>query len=231
MSHALSSVSPADMEQEHEQVPAASPSVGWWEVIAAAVVTGLVATLVALVLWPQMPREGSVDVGFARDMGVHHRQAVQMSNTVLARTDDPEISHIAAEISSTQQAQLGQFHGWMDVWGVSANSGRPAMAWMGHPTDGRMPGMATGEQLQELSAADGREAEVRYLQLMTTHHLAGVEMAEAAAARAERPEVRSAAQQMVEVQGYELADFERILDLMGVSSTAVGEDDARGGHR
>ena len=63
-----------------------------------------------------------------------------------------------------------------------------------------MPGMASPTEIQELTEATGEEAEVLFLQLMTTHHLSGVEMAEAAVNQATQPEVLSAAQKMVNAQ-------------------------------
>src|SRR5215475_11611621 len=63
------------------------------------------------------PGEASVDVGFARDMGIHHTQAVLISDLVYDRTLDPEIRNLAGDIAATQQAQIGEMRGWLDVWG------------------------------------------------------------------------------------------------------------------
>lgn len=75
--------------------------------------------------------------------------------------------------------------GWLETWGRPRSSERPPMEWMGHaavPSDGSlMPGMATDTQLDRLRAADGRDADVLFLRLMTVHHRAGAEMAQAAA--------------------------------------------------
>lgn len=45
----------------------------------------------------------------------------------------------------TQQAQIGQMQGWLNVWGSPIASIEPAMAWMEMPTTDPMPGMATLE--------------------------------------------------------------------------------------
>ena len=63
-----------------------------------------------------------------------------------------------------------------------------------------MPGMASPAEIQELTDAADQEAEVLFLQLMTTHHISGVEMAEAALADADSPQVHAAAQRMVNAQ-------------------------------
>ena len=52
-----------------------------------------------------------------------------------------------------------------------------------------MPGMASDEQLEELSRAKGIEAEILFLELMIDHHQGGVEMAEAVLPLTERTEV------------------------------------------
>jgi hypothetical protein len=58
---------------------------------------------------------------------------------------------LASDISLTQQAQIGIMQGWLGVWGLPITGDEPAMAWMGHPTDGLMPGMATPEEIDRLS--------------------------------------------------------------------------------
>src|SRR4051812_36496010 len=98
----------------------------------SAVETGIVA-----------PGEDSAEAGFARDMMVHHAQAVQMAEIVRDKTESQEIRALAADIALTQQAQIGQMQGWLQVWGLPATGYKPAMSWMGHPTEDRMPGMAS----------------------------------------------------------------------------------------
>lgn len=78
----------------------------------------------------------------------------------------------------------------------------PAMEHTGGET--RMAGMATQQELAELSDAQGRKAEVLFLQLMTQHHQGGVMMAKAAAGATDRPEVRRLAQKMVQGQQAEI---------------------------
>ena len=67
-----------------------------------------------------------------------------------------------------------------------------------------MPGMASPAEITRLTASRGTAAEVLFLQLMTTHHLAGVEMAQSAVDEAEEAEVRSLATKMVNAQSGEV---------------------------
>ncbi|MEJ5913064.1 DUF305 domain-containing protein [Pseudokineococcus sp. 1T1Z-3] len=179
-----------------------------------------------------VPAAGSVDAGFALDMQAHHRQAVEMSTLVLDRTDDEAVRTLARDIQLTQQQQTGQMYAWLEQWGLGQGRTEPVMAWMadagehaGHEMgmdmadvpEGRlgsvadMPGMATVEQMDALRGADGELAERVFLQLMATHHVAGVEMAEVAAERAEDPDVRHLAQAMAQGQEAEIAVLEDLL--------------------
>lgn len=155
------------------------------------------------------PAETSADVGFARDMAVHHQQAVEMSFIVRDRTSDVAVRRLAYDVINTQANQRGMMLGWLETWGRAKSSPGPPMAWMGHtatPRDGAlMPGMATDTQLDALRAAKGRDAEVRFLKLMTAHHRAGAEMAQAAAAAAGTDEIRNLASGMVLGQRSEIA--------------------------
>ena len=77
------------------------------------------------------PANDSADVGFVRDMSVHHAQAVEMTNIAFQRTDDPDIARLARDIADTQQFQIGMMTGWLDVWGLPVSSEQPLMSWMG----------------------------------------------------------------------------------------------------
>jgi hypothetical protein len=55
------------------------------------------------------PSDTSAEVGFARDMSVHHGQAVEMAFIIRDRTDDPDIRLLAYDIINTQRAQIGMF--------------------------------------------------------------------------------------------------------------------------
>lgn len=167
------------------------------------------------------PIEGSADAGFARDMQVHHAQAVEMSFLVMDRSDDPLIRTMALDIATTQQQQVGQMYAWLELWGLPQTSPDPAMTWvpgdsmggMDHSAgSGSMPGMATELELAELREANGRDAEVLWLELMIRHHRAGVEMARAALDLAEHPEVGQLATAIVTSQRSEIDIMQQLLE-------------------
>ncbi|MFC8204530.1 DUF305 domain-containing protein [[Kitasatospora] papulosa] len=166
-----------------------------------------------------VPAEGSADVGFARDMSVHHQQAVEMAFLVRDRTDDEDVRRLAYDIINTQANQRGMMLGWLESWDWPKSSDRPPMEWMGHPvtpSDGSlMPGMATDTELDRLRAADGKDAEVLFLRLMTVHHRAGADMARAAADAAGTDEIRSLAAGMARAQESEISLMADMLKARG----------------
>ncbi|GAB3208129.1 DUF305 domain-containing protein [Marinactinospora thermotolerans] len=181
-----------------------------WPIAALLVVVALVAGY--LTGRPTVPLDTSVDAGFLRDMTVHHTQAVDMSMTILEKTDEPMLETVAYDIARTQQSQAGRMQGWLVQWGLNARGSQPPMAWMaGHGHGGgsgeapeRMPGLATEDQLRELEEAEGVDAEIVYLRLMIVHHAGGIEMAEVAAAEADVSYVAGFARGMAEAQQSEI---------------------------
>lgn len=184
---------------------------------------------------PSFPLDGGAEAGFARDMQVHHSQAVEMSMLIRDRTDDEEIRRLAYDIAVTQQQQAGQMHGWLSVWGLPQSSTQPPMSWMsptgtgshhapespGHLSGsssgessgpaGLMPGMASPADLERLKAARGTSAERIYLELMIPHHEAAVIMAEAVLARSTNPAVVDLAQSIKASQQSEIDYLKQLL--------------------
>ncbi|MFE4329273.1 DUF305 domain-containing protein [Streptomyces sp. NPDC056831] len=190
---------------------------------------------------PRTPAVDSADAGFARDMAVHHQQAVEMSFIVRDRTKDEEVRRLAYDIANTQANQRGMMLGWLDLWELpKAAAGQEPMAWMaagheGHTKDGMegmdgmagtgagyrahdgslMPGMATRTELDRLRRANGRQAEILYLQLMTDHHKGGIDMARGCARLCTVKVEQRLAGGMVESQQSELDMMARMLAARG----------------
>jgi uncharacterized protein (DUF305 family) len=202
-------------------------------VAAVAFSAGRLSTLV-----DPTPTDTSAEAGFARDMQVHHHQGVELAMIVRDLTDDPDVRLLAYDIATTQAQQAGQLYGWLRVWGLSQAGSEPSMTWMTRPAsedghtehddgsgsgdgsgDGsaahepgdRMPGLATPEQIDELEASAGVEAERRFLELMIAHHRGAVEMADAALARSSNGVVVPFAQSVAKSQAAEIALMEEML--------------------
>ncbi|MFF7525129.1 DUF305 domain-containing protein [Streptomyces pseudovenezuelae] len=156
------------------------------------------------------PSAESADAGFARDMAVHHQQAVEMSYIVRDRTKDVEVRRLAYDIAQTQANQRGMLLGWLDLWDLPKVSADPPMTWMDMgdmPSAGEgslMPGMATDSEMKKLGTLNGKQAEIFYLQLMTDHHQGGIHMAKGCVDKCEVGVEKRLAQGMVDAQQSEI---------------------------
>ena len=152
-----------------------------------------------------LPVDDSAAAGFARDMSVHHAQAVEMAEIIRDRTDsDNKLRLLATDIALTQQAQIGRMRGWLDVWDLPRTGSEPAMAWMELTDHGAMPGMAERADIDSLRTVRLADAEITFLELMIAHHKGGVAMAESVRDRDIPDEVRALADSIVTSQRSEL---------------------------
>jgi uncharacterized protein (DUF305 family) len=176
------------------------------------------------------PGPGSVEVGFAQDMSVHHQQAVTMANWARDHSQNPEIRQLAFDIQSTQLDQQGRMGGWLMLWGQPEQSptGR-YMAWMAGPGDGmagmpgmtnnqmpangvdHMPGYATNAEIAKLQSMTGPDMDTYFLQLMLRHHVGGAPMAQFAADHSNVPAVRALAENILKSQGAEVDLIKQLL--------------------
>ncbi|MER6009336.1 DUF305 domain-containing protein [Streptomyces bluensis] len=158
----------------------------------------------------KVPAADSADAGFARDMAVHHQQAVEMSYIVRDRTDNEDVRRLAYDIAQTQANQRGMMIGWLDMWELPKVSSDAPMTWMGmgdmaSGKDGSlMAGMATNTELEKLGKLSGKEAEIFYLQLMTDHHKGGIHMAQGCVSKCTVGVEKKLAQGMVAGQESEI---------------------------
>ncbi|CAN5349378.1 DUF305 domain-containing protein [soil metagenome] len=172
------------------------------------------------------PSNDSNEAGFARDMQVHHEQAVTMSYIVRDETDDTDVRLLAYDIARTQSQQEGQLYGWLAAWHLPQAAAEPSMTWMtrpslsgatGHehasstPLRATMPGYATDAQLAHLTSLTGKAAAVDYLRLMIAHHQGGVLMAKAILARTTDPVVTAFATGVVASQTSDIAAMRALL--------------------
>ncbi|MBK1785819.1 DUF305 domain-containing protein [Prauserella sp. ASG 168] len=173
-----------------------------------------------------VPAAGSVEVGFAQDMSVHHLQAVTMANWARDHSGDRAIVQLAFDIGSTQTEQVGRMKGWLMLWQQPEEPLGEYMTWMtepgshsGHGGDqvspsageGAMPGMATEQELTKLRSLSGEELDVYFLQLMLRHHQGGTDMAQYAYDHSSVGAVRTLAQSILKSQGPEAELMRQLL--------------------
>lgn len=190
--------------------------------LLVAVLAGAVVVLFGLSVWlwivAREPGNGSAEAGFARDMMVHHAQAVEMSEIIRDKTENERINTLATDIALTQQAQIGQMQGWLNLWDLPIAGTEPAMTWMGMSTEGRMPGMASQEEINRLRDLPPEEADRLFLQLMIPHHEAAIPMANAVLERTGNPAVERLANAVVASQQAEISIMQEMLRDMGADA-------------
>lgn len=179
--------------------------------LVAAVALG-VALVVALgALWAgREPGEGSAEVTFVRDMVAHHEQAVEMALLIRDRTADEDLRAFATDVILTQQSQIGRMAGWLEQWGLPFAGDAAPMGGMGP-----MMGMADQAAVNAIGALPVAEAEVQFLQLMTTHHEGALFMAEDLLAAGPRPEVARLAEAVLRGQEAEIGLMRELLARRG----------------
>lgn len=143
------------------------------------------------------------DAMFASMMIVHHQQAVEMSDIVLAKEGvDPRVVDLAERIKAAQSPEIEQLQGWLDEWGVEPDDG----SGMDHGD-----GMMSEDDLAALEAAAGPEASRLFLEQMIMHHEGAVEMAEAQIADGEDADAVALAQEIVDAQTAEIAEMRELI--------------------
>ncbi len=208
-----------------------------WLTALSIVTIAAVILMAGFALWlllrSDTPVDNSAEAGFARDMSMHHIQAVEMALIAQERTEDPEIRVLATDIIITQTGQIGQMRGWLDIWHLPPNSADLPMTWMEHPVEGRMPGMASPDEVARLRELPEPGMDALFLQLMIVHHQSGVDMAQAVLDRSDNSTVGFLAGRMVESQQKEIDVMNDLLERKGferVPEPTVDEDDEHSHH-
>lgn len=188
---------------------------------AAAIGLALGALLQSRTTAPAAPAPGVVDIGFAQHMSRHHDQAVMLVSLFLQNHDTP-LAGFADRILEGQLVELGQMRGWLALWDEPLTPDSLAMSWMlagSEPPDDElrayllaceasssgMPGLATSDEIQTLTQAEGETRDRIFLELMQRHHEGGLPMLNFAAREAKLPAVRQLAERMLVEQLREIA--------------------------
>jgi len=140
------------------------------------------------------------DLQFIDSMIHHHEGALQMAKMVLGKTERQEVKTFAQKISDDQAKEMEQMRRWRDEW----FAGKPAALNM------ELPGMKGGTEMmnsahmKDMDEMDPAHFDGHFLSMMIKHHEGAVEMAKDAQRRAERPEIKQIAQEIVREQEAEI---------------------------
>lgn len=181
---------------------------------AFLVIPAIAAGLLAVSCVSGMPPAGmsgmhsmhdlSSEYEFLVEMIPHHREAVDTSRAVTARTARPELREFTDKIARDQEREIEMMRGWLAEWypGRSTKADyRPMM----RPTDGMSPDRADRAWLED----------------MIMHHRMAVMMADSVlrGGFSSRPETMELARAIVAAQNREIEIMERWLsEWYGVSA-------------
>ena len=169
----------------------------------------------------------AADVTFAQAMIVHHAQALEMVEVAREGLTDEQVRSLADRISAAQGPEIGSLVAWLtehgepvpqeaveagiDVEALGADVGARAPGG-GHGHDEDMAGMASPEQLEDLAAARGQDADVLFLELMTAHHEGALAMVDEHATGGIDPRMREMADEMAVEQTVEIERMAELLE-------------------
>lgn len=143
------------------------------------------------------PQDNDADARFMAEMILHHAQALEMVELSRDGLEDEEVRALAGRIETAQLPEVHVMASWLvahdrpvpreavelgvDVTGMGGTVARSiedgAHTHRAGGDHAGMPGMATDAELEALAAAQGREADLLFLELMTRHHEGALEMA------------------------------------------------------
>jgi uncharacterized protein (DUF305 family) len=146
------------------------------------------------------------DVMFAQHMIPHHQQAVEMSDTLLAKQGiDPRVIELANQIKAAQGPEIQQMQGWLTQWGT------PAMPPMSGHDMPAMQGMMSHADMTALNDAQGVDAAKLFLTQMIAHHEGAITMAQSEIKDGQYPPAIEMAKAIVTTQQKEIDTMKGML--------------------
>jgi uncharacterized protein (DUF305 family) len=157
---------------------------------------------------PRQPRYTEADVRFMQGMIVHHRQALEMTDLVPARSSHEDVRLLAEIIETSQAQEILRMKDWLEDRGKEIP---PPGAGHHH----HMPGMASPREMARLAAATGTEFDRLFLELMIQHHQGALVMVDElfdSPGAVQEPETYEFASHVAGGQKVEIARMRRMLD-------------------
>ena len=135
------------------------------------------------------------EVGFMSMMVAHHRGAVEMSEWILDRTENPDLRAAAEAIIAAQAPEITEMTGWLQ-------------AWYGRGVDEAMAQPMKREMRAMIGAMATGDADTAFLREMTVHHDSALDMAQLALTRSIHDELRALARDIIVAQAKEIYTFQ-----------------------
>jgi uncharacterized protein (DUF305 family) len=162
-----------------------------------------VASVLLLAACGSPATHNSADVAFAQGMVPHHEQALEMSELVTTRTENPHVIDLAARIARAQKPEIDRMNGWLKDWNAPVKASS-------HSSHGHSDTHGVVE-LGNLADLDDTEFDRQWLSLMIQHHRGAVEMAQKHLSAGTDPSARELARDVIATQQKEIAEMESLL--------------------
>jgi uncharacterized protein (DUF305 family) len=140
------------------------------------------------------------DLQFIDTMTHHHQGAIEMAEMALKKSSNAELKTFAQKIIDDQKKEIAQMKEWREKW----YAGKPAAMNMEMPGMGDSMKMMMGDGMKKMEAATGKDFDNHFLDMMTPHHAGAVVMSKEALTKAEHPEIKTLANQIIKAQEAEI---------------------------
>ena len=157
------------------------------------------------------------DLHFIDMMIMHHQEGIEMAQLAATKSANARIKAFAEKTGAEQQKDIDELQGHRNHW----YAGKPPMdhAMMESMMQSMHPGMKMDmeDTRRKLRAAEGPAFDQLFLDTMIHHHMMAIDMAKEATTKAEHPEIKEFARQVVIKQENELAEMNKLKGSSGTS--------------
>ena len=150
------------------------------------------------------------DIYWMSQMIAHHKIAVDMANFVLKNGKDAKVKKAAQDIVKTQSLEVTQMTGWLKSWYGS----KPDAAQMKLMVTDMQPMVDASQGKMEGHDTPMGDPDQNFLENMIPHHQSAVDMARLALKKALRPELKTFAQGVIDLQSKEITQYKTWLKAM-----------------
>ena len=150
------------------------------------------------------------DIYWMSQMIAHHNIAVDMANFVLKNGKDAKVKKTAQEIVKAQSLEVKQMTGWLKSW----YNAKPDATQMKLMVVDMQPMVDASQGKMRGHSMTMGGADKNFLENMIPHHQSAVDMAKLALTKALRPELKTFAQGVIDVQTEEIAQYQTMLKAM-----------------
>ncbi len=136
------------------------------------------------------------DLQFIDTMTHHHQGAVDMAKMIDGKTQNAEIIKFGKQIINDQEKEIAQMKDWREKW----FAGKPRAMNM------EMPGMADSMKMDmsKMSSAKDKDFDLMFIEMMMPHHEGAITMSKEALTKAEHPEIKTLATNIIKAQEAEI---------------------------